>query len=122
MPEPRLHLDADTSIRPLHRTLLERGHDVTRTPNDWIVQDASDEAQLLAATAHGRVIFTFSVRDFSALALRHPQHGGILMAAQRQWTLTALIAALDLVLCLTDAAEWPGQVRWLARWRPPAGG
>jgi hypothetical protein len=121
MPEPQLHLDADTSIRPLHRALMERGHDVTRTPNDWIAQDASDEAQLLAATAQGRVIFTFNVRDFSGLALRHPRHGGILLAAQRPWTLTALIAALDRVLCLTDAAEWSGQVRWLARWRTPEG-
>lgn len=73
MPETRLHLDADTSIRPLYRALIARGHDVTRTPNEWIVQDASDEAQLLAATTHGRVIFTFNVRDFSALALSHPR-------------------------------------------------
>jgi hypothetical protein len=122
VPEPRLHLDADTSTRPLHRTLLEGGHDVTRTPIDWIAQDASDEAQLLAATAHGRVIFTFNVLDFSALALRHPQHGGILLAAQRQWTLTFLIAALDRPLGHVGAAEWRGQVRWLARWRPMACG
>ena len=63
MPRPRLHLDADTSIKALLSALVERGHDVTRTPNDWITPDASDEAQLLAATAQGRCIFTFNIRD-----------------------------------------------------------
>ena len=130
MAKPRLHLDADTSIRQLQRALVDRGHDtcsarqvrcVTRTPNDWISQDASDEAQLLGATAQGRVIFTFNVRDFVVLAARHPQHRGIALAAQRQWTVSALIEALDRMLTETTAEEWVGQVKWLARWRPPDG-
>jgi hypothetical protein len=119
--KPRLHLDADTSIRQLQRVLVERGHDVTRTPNDWISQDASDEAQLLGATAQGRVIFTFNVRDFVALAARHPQHRGIALAAQRQWTVSVLLEALDRMLTETTAEEWVGQVKWLAHWRPPGG-
>src|SRR5215208_358930 len=110
MPEPRLHLDADTSIRSLHRTLLERGHDVTRTPTDWIRVDATDEAQLLGATAHGRCIFPFNVRDFADLARRYPRHGGILLATQRSFGLSELIRALDRLLTETDASDWPGQV------------
>jgi len=116
--KPRLHLDADISIRQLQRTLVDRGHDVTRTPNDWISQQADDEAQLLGATAQGRVIFTFNVRDFVALAARHPQHHGIALAAQRQWTVRALIEALDRMLTETKAEEWVGQVKWLAHWKP----
>jgi hypothetical protein len=119
---PRLHLDVDTSIRQLQRALIERGHDVTRTPNDWISQDADDEAQLLGATAQGRVIFTFNVRDYIALAERHPHHGGTALAAQRQWTLSALIVALDRILEETTAEEWVGQVNWLAHWKPADGG
>ena len=119
MAKPRLHLDADTSIRQLQRALVERGHDVTRTPNDWISQEADDEAQLLGATAQGRVIFTFNVRDFVALAASHPQHRGIALAAQRQWTVSAMIEALDRMLTETTAEEWVGQVKWLAHWRPP---
>jgi hypothetical protein len=117
--KPRLHLDADTSIRQLQRALTERGHDVTRTPNDWISQEADDEAQLLAATAQGRAIFTFNVRDFAVLAERHPHHGGIALAAQRQWTLSALIDALDQMLTETTAEDWVGQVKWLVHWKPP---
>jgi hypothetical protein len=47
MPKPRLHLDADTSKKALHRALLERGHDVTRTPTEWMPLDATDESASL---------------------------------------------------------------------------
>ena len=116
MSRPRLHLDADTSIKALLSALVERGHDVTRTPNDWIAPDASDEAQLLGATAQGRCIFTFNVRDFVVLAHSHPRHGGIVLAAQASWTLSELIMALDRLLSETEAEEWTGQVRWLNDW------
>jgi len=119
MPEPRLHLDADASRRHLYQTLLNRGHDVTRTPNDWIAEDASDEAQLLGATARGRCIFTFNIGDFMRLAHQYPQHGGIILAEQEGMSLSGLIFALDRLLRETDAADWPGQVRWLTAWRRP---
>ncbi len=90
---------------------------MTRTPVDWMPLDASDERQLLGATAQGRLIFTFNVRDFLALADRHPHHAGIVLAAQRTWTLTRLISALDRLLTETTAADWAGQVRWLNEWR-----
>ena len=51
---PRLHLDADVSIKALQSALVACGHDVTQTPNEWMALDASDETQLLGATAHGR--------------------------------------------------------------------
>ena len=82
VPKPRLHLDADASIKALLSALTDRGHDVTRTPTDWIAPDPSDEDQLLAATAQGRCIFTFNVRDFVALSASHPHHGGIVLAAK----------------------------------------
>ena len=117
MPRPRLHLDADTSIRALAVALQARGHDVTRTPTLWMPLDSEDEAQLLGATAHGRIIFTFNIRDFLALAGRYPQHAGIVLAAQPSWTLATLIGALDRMLTTTRAEEWIGQVRWLNQWR-----
>lgn len=118
MPEPQLHLDADTSIKALQQALRRRGHDVTRTPNEWMPLDAGDEEQLLRATAHGRCIVTFNVRDFSGLADRYPQHAGIILAAQRSWTLADLVVALDRMLPETEAVEWIGQVRRLNEWRP----
>jgi hypothetical protein len=117
MPPPRLHLDADASIRSLHAALIARGHDVTRTPNAWLALDADDEVQLLGATAQGRCLFTFNVVDFAPLAGRHPHHGGVILANQRQWRPAGLIVALDRLLRETDASDWPGQVRWLNDWR-----
>ena len=83
----------------------------------WMALDASDEAQLLEATARGRCIFTFNIRDFQVLAQRYPEHGGIILAAQNSWTLSSLIASLDRLLSETQAADWKGQVRWLNQWR-----
>ncbi len=117
MAKPRLHLDADVSYRVLQRVLLERGHDVTRTPCEWMLLDANDEEQLLQATAHGRCILTFNIGDFMRLAEIYPAHGGIVLAQQKDWNLPSLIAAVDRMLAETRAEEWPGRVRWLNEWR-----
>lgn len=77
MSKPRLHLDADISIKALQVALTAYGHDVSRTPNAWVTDDASDETQLLAATSQGRCVITYNVGDFVRLARRIPDHGGI---------------------------------------------
>ncbi|MCP4165676.1 MAG: hypothetical protein GY759_07255 [Chloroflexi bacterium] len=118
MAKTRLHLDADVSYRTLQKVLCDRGHDVTRTPCEWMPLDASDERQLLEATARGRCILTFNISDFMYLAQRYQAHGGIVLAHQVDWTLANLIAALDTMLKQTDSSHWSGQVRWLNDWRP----
>jgi hypothetical protein len=117
MARARLHLDADASYRSLQRALQQRGHDVTRTPCEWMPLDAGDEQQLLQATARGRCILTFNIGDFMRLAQTYPAHGGIVLAQQKDWTLPGLIAALDTMLAGTSTEDWPGQVRWLNDWR-----
>lgn len=117
MPKLKLHLDADTSIKALHTALTERGHDVTRTPSKWMSEDASDEAQLLGASKQERCIFTFNIKDFTALTAQIPEHGGILLAAQRSWSLSALIYALDRILSEVQSEDLQNQVRWLNQWR-----
>jgi len=112
-----LHLDADASSKSLYKALLELGHDVTRTPTEWIPLDASDEQQLLGATAQGRAIFTYNIRDFIALDRLYPNHGGIILAFQKSMGLNETIIALDRVLRETNAEDWIGQVRWLNNWR-----
>ena len=113
MARPRLHLDADASIKAVYHALRERGHEVTRTPNDWISFDADDKAQLLGATAQGRMLFTFNIRDFLVLAKRYSTHHGIILAVQTRWTISDLIESLDRVLTQTEDADWLGTVRWL---------
>ena len=112
-----LHLDADTSSKALCNALLERGHDVTRTPTEWMPLDASDEGQLLGATAQGRAIFTYNIRDFIVLGERYPHHAGIILAHQKSMKINELINTLDLILRETSADEWIGQTRWLNDWK-----
>jgi hypothetical protein len=112
--EPKLHLDADTSRTSLWRALLNKDHDVTRTPNDWMHLNASDEEQLLGATAMGRCIFTFNIRDFMSLAKEYPHHGGIIFSSQK--SMPELFKSLDRLLLETKAEDWPGNVRWLTDW------
>lgn len=115
--QPALHLDADTSSKALHQALTVRGYDVTRTPNEWMPRDADDMAQLLGATAHGRIIFTYNIRDFTELDQTYTAHGGIVLATQRSWRLPTLIRALERLLVETTAEEWIGQLRWLNQWQ-----
>jgi hypothetical protein len=117
MSKLRLHLDADTSIKALHQTLTSKGHDVTRTPMDWMPFDASDDIQLQGATDQKRCIFTFNIRDFMALSQQNSSHCGILLAAQNSWTLSELIAALNHFLSEVEAEDMIGQVRWLNEWK-----
>jgi hypothetical protein len=112
-----LHLDADTSSKALYNALLERGHDVTRTPTEWMPLDATDEQQLLGATAQGRAIFTYNIRDFIVLGERFDHHAGIILASQTSLSVIEPISALARVLTETEAEAWIGQSRWLNDWR-----
>ncbi len=116
MTRARLHLDTDSSVKALYEALRARGHDVTRTPNEWMPSDATDEIQLLGATARGRAILTFNIRDFLILVKMYPNHGGIILATQRSMMLSDLIQALDNLLTRTESPLWTGQVRWLKDW------
>jgi len=115
--KPRLHLDADASVKNLDRILGKRGFDVTRTPNDWLPENASDERQLQEATQRGRIIFTYNVRHFAPLAKQFPNHAGIILAHQYEWNLSRLLKAFERLLKETTAVSWHGQVRWLNDWR-----
>ena len=117
MSKPKLHLDADASQKSLWDALCKRGHDVTRTPQPGLSLDASDDYQLLWATAQGRVIFTYNIRDFIRKTEQHPAHSGILLAHQDSYALAELIELLDQALSQTAAEDWVGQVRWLSNWK-----
>jgi hypothetical protein len=79
--------------------------------------DATGEQQLLQITPRGRGLVTFNISDLVKLNKRFPDHAGIVLANQRQWTPASLIAALDLLLNQTSDESWRGQIRWLNEWR-----
>jgi hypothetical protein len=117
MANPKLHLDMDASRKDLYKALLDRNLDVTRTPNKDMPENASDEFQLLWASAHQRIIFTFNIKDFIKLSKKHPFHAGILLANQKNTNVSELIDLLTKVLTITTPEEWLGQVRWIQDWK-----
>lgn len=117
MAKLRLHLDADASRVKLQQAFVKRGHDVTRTPIEWMPLNATDIEQLLGASAQGRCLFTFNVKDFPSIGKRYEVHHGIILAAQNSWTLSSLIVALDRLLSESEDTDWVGQIRWLNQWR-----
>jgi hypothetical protein len=72
MTRPKLHLDADTSRKALLEGLLDRGHDVTRTPQPGLPDDTSDDLQLLWATGQGRIFLriTFAILSVKLINFR----------------------------------------------------
>ena len=117
MTRPKLHLDMDTSRRDVYQALIKKGQDVTRTPNPEVSQDASDEYQLLWATSHRRILFSFNVKDYIRLAQLHPYHSGILLANQKSTRPAQIISVLDRVFYETSAEDWIGQIHWISEWR-----
>jgi hypothetical protein len=116
MAKPKLHLDMDSSRRDLYKALLDKGLDVTRTPNKEIQEDTSDEYQLLWTTSHQRILFTFNIKNFVNLAKKHPFHGGVILANQQSIHVSQLIFALSRMMTETTAESWVGQVRWIQDW------
>jgi Domain of unknown function (DUF5615) len=85
MSDVRLYIDEDAMDRRLVDALRGRGVDLT-TAGETATTGFSDEAQLILATAQGRVFYTFNVGDFCQL---HGQflaegrdHAGIVVSLQ----------------------------------------
>ena len=114
MTKPRLHLDEDASDPRLEKELLKRGHDVTRTPNDWIQNSVIDEEQLQKASEQGRSIFSYNTKDFVRIAKKSPTHKGIILS--HQFSLSRILKALNRFFKESSAEEMENQVRWLSDW------
>jgi len=114
MSKPKLHLDEDSSRDALYEALMSNGHDVTRTPNEWIKKKASDEEQLQKASEHGRSVFSFNVKHFLQMARKFPKHKGIILSKQKP--LSIILKALNRFFAESSAEEMEDQVRWLSDW------
>lgn len=105
----------DASRKDLFKALLDKGFDVTRTPNEEIPENSSGEIQLMWASSHQRIIFTFNIKDFYNLSKKHPFHSGILLANQSTTSISQLIQVLSKIMSDTNE-NWIGQVRWIQDW------
>ena len=114
MTKPKLHLDEDASWDALYHALTSNGHDVTRTPNEWIKKKSSDEEQLQKASEHGRSVFSFNAKHFLQIAKKSPQHKGIIVSKRKSFSV--ILKALNRFFNESSAEEMEDQVRWLSDW------
>jgi predicted RNA methylase len=114
MSKPKLHLDEDASRNALYEALTKNGHDVTRTPNEWIKKKAKDEEQLQKASEHGRSIFSFNKKHFLQIASKPQKHKGVIVSEQKP--LSIILKALNRFFHQSSAEEMENQVRWLSDW------
>ncbi|NOH03813.1 MAG: DUF5615 family PIN-like protein [Chloroflexi bacterium] len=114
MSKPKLHLDEDASRTALYKALTSSGHDVTRTPNEWINKGAKDEEQLQKASDHGRAIFSFNTKDFLRIAQHVSTHKGIIVSKRKPFSI--VLKALMRFFNESSTEEMEDQVRWLSDW------
>jgi hypothetical protein len=85
----RLYLDEDSTQHRLVAALRSRAIDVT-TSLDAGMNARGDEAQLIFASAHARVMVSANARDFTALHHEWQQarrsHSGILIIPQQRYS------------------------------------
>lgn len=119
MSKPKLHLDEDASRNALFKALISNGHDVTRTPNEWINKRAKDEEQLQKASEQGRSIFSYNAKDFLRIAKQITKHKGIIVSKRKPFSI--ILKALNSFFNESSAEEMENQVRWLSDWEDKSG-
>ena len=85
----RLYFDEDAMDSDLVRALRLRGVDVI-TANDLGLINTRDEEHLEYATANGRVLYSFNVRDYMSLHASYlaagNEHAGLILAQQQRFS------------------------------------
>ncbi len=119
----RLFLDAHISGRRVAQALRGAGHDVRAADEERELDGSSDEELLSLATAQGRVMVTFDVKDFSVIVRRwaeaaRPHAGCAIVVGIDHSEFGAIIQALERELRLRPRqAEWVDHTLFVARGR-----
>lgn len=105
----------------LVRGLRARSVDVI-TALDAEMIERRDEEHLDYATAQGRVLCTFNVRDFYQLHEECQQqgksHAGIILVPQQRYTLGEQLRRILKLVATTSAESMRDRVEFLSAWMP----
>jgi cardiolipin synthase len=103
--KPRLHLDADTSKKSLLKALTEMGHDITRTPNEWMAQIGASKS--VAVSSLGKVKTVAQMIAIPMLLYKAPLFGVIdtLLVGTLLLYIAAVLTLWSMVYYLRRA--WP---------------
>lgn len=110
---PRLHLNEHFSHR-MAVQLRKRGFDVTSSQECGMLTEP-DDVQLAHATANGRAILSFNIKDFVRLHKQYMtegrEHWGIILSTELP--IKILIHRLLRLFHSVSADELKNQLRWL---------
>lgn len=115
----RLYLDEDAQRGGLVRALRLRGVDVL-TANEAGTGELDDAAQLACATEQGRVLYSFNIRDFSALHATYSTegktHAGLILAQQQRHSVGEQMRRLLRLIGTLSAEEMRDRMEFLSAW------
>lgn len=101
--------------------LRARGVDVI-TALDAGMTERCDREHLDHATAHGRVLCTFNVRDFHQLHTEYQQqgksHAGIILVPQQRYTLGEQVRRILKLVATKSAESMRNRIEFLSGWTP----
>jgi hypothetical protein len=115
----RLYLEEDSMRHALVRALRSRGVDVLTALEAGMI-DRVDEIHLEYATAQGRVLYSFIVRDFfrlhTAFLAQGKAHAGIILAPQQRYAVGEQMRRLLKLIAAKSAEGMQNQVEFLSAW------
>jgi hypothetical protein len=115
----RLQLDEDCQAHALATALRQHGIDAMTT-NESGMRGATDDGQLSAAFASGRVLVTNNIRDFVPLHsqwLRESRnHGGIIVFPQQEFSVGETVRRMASLISTLTAEQMRNRLEWLNNW------
>lgn len=116
----RLHLDEDAMDKDLIQALRLRGVDFT-TARESETEGYLDEQQLEFATAQGRALYSFNIKDYmlvhSQFLGHEKSHAGIILTGQRQYSIGEQLRRLLLLIAAKSSEDMQDQVVFLSSFR-----
>ena len=114
-----LYLDEDSHSNSLVQALRYRGLDMA-TAREAQMLGSTDLEQLDWATAHGRVLYSFNIRDFfrlhSDFLEQGNSHAGMILAQQQSYSIGEQMRRLLKLVAVRSAEEMIDQVEFLSGW------
>ena len=112
----RLYVDEDAMDKDLVGALRARGVDVV-TALDVGMIERRDEQHLEYATAQGRVLYTFNVKDFYLLHAifqeKNRPHAGIILVRQQRYSIGLQVRRILRLVASKSAEEMKNRVEFL---------
>lgn len=116
----KIYLDEDAQDGDFVSALLFRKVDIL-TSGEAGMNGRKDKEQLEFATAQGRVLFSYNVKDFLALHIRYlrdgKEHAGMVMAKQKQFGIGEQMRRLLHLTSVLAAEEMHSRLEFLSAWQ-----